>query len=374
MSEHESPDHDSQPVESAMFSVYHVSDGLAGQTLAAALRQLLPPQEASWNRVRKWVLNRHVEINGNLCMDHTRRVRSTDVIKLWKTALRKPIGVEDIRIAYMDTHVIVVEKPAGVTSVRHVQERNLPGRRRQLQPTLDELLPPVLAKVQKRPWPPRSTSGSGKNVSQRQPPNSSKGIPIRNPQRLPPDLTVFAVHRLDRDTSGLMVFARTRPAEQALIRQFRSHEVIREYVAVCHGVVQPQTIRSLLVRDRGDGLRGSLPDSAAEQQKQAAQRAVTHVLKSRTVCGGKYSMVRCRLETGRTHQIRIHLSELGNRLCGETVYVLDVHGKRLTDQSGAPRQALHSDRLAFEHPITKEVLKFNMPWPADIADWIRSLM
>jgi 23S rRNA pseudouridine1911/1915/1917 synthase len=198
-------------------------------------------------------------------------------------------------------------------------------------------------------------------------------LPIQSAHRLPAELQVLPVHRLDRHTSGLMIFARTRLAEQRLIAMFRQHTVRREYVGVCHGALQPQTIESWLVRDRGDGLRGSLPPDATPQQMESAQHAVTHILGCKPLDEARYSLFRCRLETGRTHQIRIHLSEAGHRLCGEPLYVVDRAGGQLPDCSQAPRQALHSDRLAFVHPITQKPLQFEMPWPNDLAQWVRHL-
>jgi 23S rRNA pseudouridine1911/1915/1917 synthase len=329
---------------------------------------------ASWGRVRRLIETCHVQVNGNLCLDGARRLHTGDVIKLWSKPRRKPVSVSDVRIVHVDSHLLVVEKPAGITSVRHSQERHLPNRRRQLQPTLDELLPPLLAEMQGTRWPPAQSNKLRPRGRNRRPAVSRKSVPIRNPRLLPSELQVFPVHRLDRDTSGLMMFARTRAAEQSLIGMFRRHQVLREYVAVCHGLIQPQSVRSLLVRDRGDGLRGSLPQDAPEDRRATAKHAVTHILNSKSIGDGRFSLVRCRLETGRTHQIRIHLSEIGHRLCGETTYILDPQGNILQDDSGATRQALHSDRLSFRHPTTGEALSFRMPWPPDLAHWIRPLL
>lgn len=362
----QNPSRDSQP------QVYHLSPELEGQTIAGAIKKL--QTAASWGQVKGWISKRHVEINGNLCVDEARRVKANDVIKIWSNPRSKTIETSDIRLAFMDEHLLVVEKPAGVNSVRHVEERSLSTRRRQLQPTLEELLPPVLAKIQRLRWPPLPPKGMNKGARQANEHRASNGsLPIQNPWKIPPELQVFAVHRLDRNTSGLMLFARTRLAEQRLVNMFRRHTIQREYVAVCHGTVSPQTIESTLTRDRGDGLRGSLPPDPTEQQLETAERSVTHILGSKPIAGGKYSLVRCRLETGRTHQIRIHLSEAGHRLCGEPMYNLDQAGKILPDSSLAPRQALHSDRIAFTHPFTGQQVKFEMPWPKDLATWIRSL-
>ncbi len=354
-------------------SVYHLLPEHEGLTLAAALKALRP--DTSWGQAKKWIARRQVQVNGNLCLDEARRVTPKDVVKLWDQPLAKPVEVHDLRIAYLDEHLLVVEKPAGITSVRHVQERKISTRRRQLQPTLEELLPPLLAKLQRLRWPPLPPLGM--NRGRRQP--SPKGgrnkreLPIHNAKKLPPELQVIAVHRLDRDTSGLMLFARTRAAEQKLVGMFRRHTVEREYTGVCLGVIEPQTIRSLIARDRGDGIRGSLAGGTDTPNGPPAQAAVTHVVSSEPLCEGRYSRFRCRLETGRTHQIRIHLSEAGHMLCGERIYNTDAAGQRIPDASRAPRHALHSDRLCFTHPITGQQLKFEMALPRDLSAWFAQL-
>src|SRR5262249_37057783 len=132
---------------------------------------------------------------------------------------------------------------------------------------------------------------------------------------------VRAVHRLDKETSGLVVFARTGAAERHLGKQFRAHTVERQYLAIVRGRARPQRIESWLVRDRSDGRRGSGPKSGA------GQRAVTHVRVEEEL--GDYTLVECRLETGRTHQVRIHLGEAGTPICGDHVYDRPVHGRPL---------------------------------------------
>jgi len=357
------------------FIVYHLSEKWDGGTLASALKELASEHRTlpiSWGLVKKWIVGRHVEVNGNLCLNEARRVRTGDVLKLWRHSRPKPVQSADLRLAYVDDHLCVVEKPSGVTSTRHSREDGLSQIRRQLQPTLDELVSQALSRN------PGHSTASGRGRSEASPSHhrrkNLREKSVRKAQQQSAGLPVFAVHRLDHHTSGLMVLARTRSAEHKLISMFRRHQVRREYVGVCHGQIEPQTIRSYLVRDRGDGLRGSLPIQPTELQLKSAQEAITHVVGAKAVGKGSYSLFRCRLETGRTHQIRIHLSELGHRLCGEPVYVFDSAGNRLVDQSLAPRQALHSDRLAFNHPITSEPLQFEMPWPKDLASWIQSLL
>jgi 23S rRNA pseudouridine1911/1915/1917 synthase len=311
----------------------------AQRTLTAFLREKLPGQ--SWSDVRRLLKSRQVMIDGNLCLDGGRRLRGTEVIKLLAHPTAPPPREDDIRIRYLDEHLVVVEKPARMTSVRHAEERTWSARRRQIQPTLEDLLPQAIARKTSRGQRGRRGGPRGK---------------------LPP---VRPVHRLDRDTSGLMVFARTRPAETHLAQQFRRHTSERRYLAVVHGHLGPQTIRSNLVRDRGDGRRGSTSNL------QLGKPAVTHVLPIERL--GDYTLVECRLETGRTHQIRIQLAELGHPLCGETVYHKPLGRPEPKDASGAPRLVLHAAELRFDHPITGERMHFQMPLPADLAAFVARL-
>jgi 23S rRNA pseudouridine1911/1915/1917 synthase len=165
-----------------------------------------------------------------------------------------------------------------------------------------------------------------------------------------------------------MVFARTPEAERLLIRMFARHQVTRAYVAVVHGRVEAQTIDTWLVRDRGDGLRGS---SLLGQTAEGAQRAVTHIRPLEHL--PQYTILECRLETGRTHQIRIHLSEIGHMLCGEKTYTRPLGGPPREDTSHAPRHALHAAELGFTHPITGQPLRFLMPLPKDLKEWLAKL-
>lgn len=162
-----------------------------------------------------------------------------------------------------------------------------------------------------------------------------------------------------------MVYARSIPAAKRLIQQFREHSTERRYLAVVHGAPEARTIESRLVRDRGDGYRGStsLPG--------AGKLAITHVQPVERL--GAYSLVECRLETGRTHQIRIHLSEKGFPVCGDKLYVQQLFRPKFRDQSGAPRLALHSKELTFEHPITGAKMRYEMELPPDLSKFIARL-
>jgi 23S rRNA pseudouridine1911/1915/1917 synthase len=169
------------------------------------------------------------------------------------------------------------------------------------------------------------------------------------------------VHRLDRDTSGLMVFALTPESARELTEQFRAHKNRRSYLAIVAGRPQPGRIESWLLLDRGDGLRGSGPEGQGEH-------ALTHIESVEPL--GEASLVRCRLETGRTHQLRIHLAEAGHPLLGDRVYRGPLGQRPLPDASGAPRQALHAAELGFTHPATGQPMSFTSDWPEDLRKLI----
>lgn len=293
------------------------------------------------SQVRRLLSAQKVRVNGKLCLDsHQRLQRGQRVqVRLADSSRRRDTSVADRlpsgprpTIRYADKHVVVVDKPAGLTTMRHAEEAAEFGSRgkRFLPPTLADLLPDLLA----RRSPHERTS-------------------------------MRAVHRLDKDTSGLVVFARTVEAERHLGRQFRAHTIERVYRAVVRGQAKDARIESRLERDRGDGRRGS---SATPGE---GQRAVTHVRVVEKF--GEYTLVECRLETGRTHQVRIHLGESGTPLCGERIYDRPLHGKPLPDGSGMKRLALHASLLGFEHPATGEHMRWTSNLPKDMADLIGRL-
>jgi 23S rRNA pseudouridine1911/1915/1917 synthase len=296
----------------------------AEKTLAALLRALLPGQ--SWSDVRRLIETRRAKLNDELCLDPARRVHEGEVIEVLPGAA--PLPPERVAIRHLDEHVVVVEKPSGMNTVRHPSERHWTPHRKSMSPTLEDIVPRLIVRQEGR---------------------FRKGPPPR----------LRVVQRLDKETSGLIVFARTVAAERGLGKQFHAHTVHRRYLAVVRGYLAGQTIRSRLVRDRGDGRRGST--AVADQGKEA----VTHVEPVERLPG--YMLVACRLETGRTHQIRIHLAELSHAVCGEKVY-----GSR-ADDSGAPRLALHAAELGFRHPATGEEMRWEMPLPPDLAEFVGRL-
>jgi 23S rRNA pseudouridine1911/1915/1917 synthase len=323
------------------FTVTRSESGRAlADWLRARLKRVMP-------EVLRLVGQRQVRVDGQVCTEPARRLRpgqqvdvlpapaprrSPSGISREATAKTRDRSVPRPAIRFADDHVVVVDKPAGLTTMRHKEEAREFGQRARhfLPATLADLLPNLLAA--KRPGKPAA---------------------------------VRAVHRIDNETSGLVVFARTVEAERELGRQFRAHVTDRVYLALVRGKARPGRIESYLTRDRGDGRRGSTTKPGE------GQRAVTHLRVVEEL--GDYTLVECRLETGRTHQVRIHLGEAGTPLCGERVYDRPVHGAPAPDGSGAKRVLLHAARLGFEHPATGKRMTWASPLPKDMATILQRL-
>ena len=176
------------------------------------------------------------------------------------------------------------------------------------------------------------------------------------------------VHRIDKDTSGLLVVAKTDKAHEGLAAQFARHDVDRRYTAVVGGVPVPPAGR----------IEGALARSTTNRQKMSivkdgrGKHAITHF---RTVAAfDGAAQVECRLETGRTHQIRVHMASIGHALLGDAVYGR-TPGKLapLLKDLAFERQALHAATLGFVHPVTQEKLCFESPLPADMVALIGRL-
>jgi 23S rRNA pseudouridine1911/1915/1917 synthase len=309
-----------------------ISPEIAGQTLAAVVRAQRPGQ--SWKQVRQFIGGRQVQINGELCLDPARRVKEGETITLLAKPAKVPAAYrEEINIRHLDEHVVVVEKPSGINTVRHPAELHWKQERRVLSPTLQDRVQLALA------------------------------ARFNKPVAKLPRLRI--VHRIDKETSGLVVFARSPLAERELGRQFHAHTVVRRYLALVPGYLSPRTIRSFLVRDRGDGRRGS-GETTGE-----GKEAVTHVEVIERL--PSFTLLSCRLETGRTHQIRIHLAEAGHPVCGEKVYTKRRDGTEIADPRICPRLFLHAAELGFMHPATGTEMHWTMPLPADLNDVLTRL-
>jgi 23S rRNA pseudouridine1911/1915/1917 synthase len=273
----------------------------------------------SWGQARGWIASGKVRVGEAVVTDPTGRVPIGAEIRFDERARRpRPGGLSDDQIVFADTHVLVLSKPAGISTIPY-DERD--------EDTLES---------RARAWLERRAkagkSGRGGRVA------------------------LGVVHRIDKETSGLLVFTRTWAAKQSLALQFRHHTVHRRYLAIAHGDVRTATIRSMLVENRGDGLRGSAKGKAPGD----AREAITHVERLEGLRGA--TLVACRLETGRTHQIRIHLAESGHPLLGEKVYIRGWNGTPLE----APRLMLHAAELGFVHPATQREVRWTLPMPADM--------
>jgi 23S rRNA pseudouridine1911/1915/1917 synthase len=168
------------------------------------------------------------------------------------------------------------------------------------------------------------------------------------------------VHRLDKDTSGVMVVTRDEPTREGLSAQFAAHSIERVYEAICLGLPPAQvSYETLIGRHPTDRKRFTTKVTRGK-------RAVTHVTRIEALAGA--ALVQCRLETGRTHQIRVHLADHGFPLLGDATYGKASKDALLRDVgSELGRQALHARVLGFVHPITTEALRFEVPPPADFA-------
>ncbi len=181
------------------------------------------------------------------------------------------------------------------------------------------------------------------------------------------------MHRIDRETSGLLVVAKNDNAHRFLSEQFAEHSIERTYYAVVYGVPNPLAGR----------IDGNIGRSPTDRKKMAivisgGKTAVTHY-KTLKIFKNAVSLVQCNLETGRTHQIRVHLTSVGNALVGDKVYVknhktavnLPQNLKKYVNEF--PRQALHAKSLGFVHPRTKKFMQFDSELPSDMAELVQKL-
>ncbi|MCA9678662.1 MAG: RluA family pseudouridine synthase [Kofleriaceae bacterium] len=282
----------------------------AGDTVAAFVRARTGEP---WSQVKRWIERGKIAIDGQVVARVDHRLAAGAVVALALAAPRPRDPAREAVIVFDDPHVVVIDKPAGVSSV--------PFEDREGGTAMDLI---------RGAW--------------------------RRMGRAATVTPLHVVHRIDRGTSGLLMFAKSKRAELGLAAQLRAHTCERSYRCVAHGEVRAGRIESRLVADRGDGLRGSA------RHANQGKRAVTHVAVVEALRGATACEVT--LETGKTHQIRIHLAERGHPLVGETVYIRDL----LRDGGqpiAAARLMLHAATLGFAHPITGEALRFRAPLPPD---------
>jgi 23S rRNA pseudouridine1911/1915/1917 synthase len=294
-----------------------VSEAQHESTLAAIVRELM--DGLPWSKARALVESGRVQIGGELHFDPAERLVAGSVVTVNPTGRRRRAPtLEPDRLVYVDRDLVVVRKPAGLVSVPFdplVSEDSLIERTRQ---ALNE-------------YGHRDEASAKDRLG--------------------------VVQRLDKDTTGLLVFARTRAGRKGLEAQFRAHTIERRYVALVYGRAEAAVHESFLIADRGDGLRGSWRGANPPKE---AKRAVTKVRVEQRLRGsfGEATLISCRIETGRQHQIRIHLSEAGNPLIGETIY---SNARRIE----AARPMLHAASLGFRHPVHERPLRFEDPAPDD---------
>ncbi len=292
---------------------------LAGQRLDQALARMFP--EHSRSRLQLWLREGHIQLDSRAAMPKQ---------KIWggeQVRLVPQLGPEDmanrpesigLTVVFEDASVIVINKPAGL--VVHPGTGNWQGT------MLNALLhrAPELARI------PRA------------------GI----------------VHRLDKDTSGLLVVARTLEAQTDLVRQLQARTVKRDYLALVYGAIENA---------------GEIEAPIGRDPRARTRMAVTP--------GGKPALTRyrvlerfegatlleCSLSTGRTHQIRVHLHSLGHPIVGDPVYRLSGRRRGAAAIDAFQRQALHALRLAFVHPASGQLVSFESPLPEDMRELIASL-
>jgi len=299
----------------------------AGWRLDRALADAVPT--LSRERLKTLIRSGAVESQGSAVRDPALKVRGGEAVRV---AVPEPAPAHNepqdipLTIVFEDEHLLVVDKPAGL--VVHPAAGNLDGT------LVNALLHHCAGRL----------SGIG-GVAR-------PGI----------------VHRIDKDTSGLLVVAKTDVAHEGLAKQFAAHSIDRRYFAIVSG--SPKATEGTV--------DAPLARSAANRKKIAivegnrGKSAVTHWKRLELL--NESALVECRLETGRTHQVRVHMASIGHPLLGDPVYgrAGKSHGK-LLKELGFHRQALHAAELGFTHPVTICRLSFSSPMPPDMQELKRAL-
>jgi 23S rRNA pseudouridine1911/1915/1917 synthase len=313
----ESADYSRKPSPSLPSEALNIPDGCAGQRLDQALAQMLPMHSRS--RLQNWMREGRITVDGAPA-DPKRKVWGGERIDLSPEAplAEQAEQAEDIglSILFEDANILVIDKPAGL--VVHPGSGNWSGT------LLNALLhhAPQLAGI------PRA------------------GI----------------VHRLDKETSGLLVVAKTLEAQTDLVRQLQARSVKRHYLALVHGCVA------------GDG---SIDAPVGRHPQHRTKMAVTpNGREARTYYAVREryaatTLLECRLETGRTHQIRVHMTSIAHPLVGDPVYGRRKSGDALLD--AFPRQALHAWQLTLTHPASGSEMSWEASLPPDFAELLEAL-
>jgi 23S rRNA pseudouridine1911/1915/1917 synthase len=297
-----------------------------------ALARLLP--DLSRATIQRWIGEGRVLVSGVPCRARD-AIGPGSVVDVTPGPRPETRAVPDasvsVSVVFEDEHLLVVDKPAGM--VVHPARGHATG-------TL------VNGLVARGSLGGKLLAGDGSTAALR------PGI----------------VHRIDKDTSGLLVVAKDEKAREGLKAQLQAHRVERKYLALTLGVPKSGVIESLFARHPRSRLRFT-------SRSKTGRRAVTHVALLEALAGGRAALVACRLETGRTHQIRVHLSEQ----CGTPLLADALYGRVSADpELGAiaralGRQALHAALLGFTHPWTAESLRFESGLPSDLETALAAL-
>jgi 23S rRNA pseudouridine1911/1915/1917 synthase len=299
----------------------------AGWRLDRALADAVPI--LSRERLKALIRSGAVETEGKALRDPAVKVRGEEALRIAvpeaAPAHNEPQEIP-LEIVFEDEHLLVVDKPAGL--VVHPAAGNLDGT------LVNALLHHCRG----------SLSGIG-GVAR-------PGI----------------VHRIDKDTSGLLVVAKTDVAHEGLAKQFAAHSIERRYLAIVNGIPKAAqgTVDAPLARSATNRKKIAIVEG------KRGKRAVTHWRRLGVLADA--ALVECRLETGRTHQVRVHMASIGHPLLGDPVYGRSgkTHGK-LLGKLGFQRQALHAAGLGFTHPVTKNRLSFSSPMPPDMQELFNAL-
>ncbi len=303
---------------------FQIESSLAGNRLDHALHLLLP--DYSRSRIQQWIQQGFVSLNDEHCKPR-QKVYDGDRVALdvpEQSSLSDSPQSIKFEVLHQDEDIFVIDKPAGL--VVHPAAGHADGTLVNGLLALDSGLAQV----------PRA------------------GI----------------VHRLDKDTSGIMVVARSLSSHNRLVEALQKREVKREYVALARGVI---TAGRTIETGIGRHPRNRKKMAVLERGKPA----ITHFQVARKFA--HYSLIKVQLETGRTHQIRVHLAHISHPLLGDPVYAGRVQLPAGIDPSletvirDFRRQALHAEQLAFAHPRSQETVKFQAAWPQDLARLIESM-
>ncbi len=313
-----------KPADHSAWEVIIVAEEIAGQRLDRALAALRP--DLSRTRAQAAIKAGEVMVDGKLAkpsltLELGQRLTLAPVLGALDARATpgapQPEAIP-LRIIFEDAHLLIVDKPAGLVT---------------------------------HPAPGHAT-GTLVNALLAHTPDLEES---ENPQR--PGI----VHRLDKDTSGLLVIAKDAQTHAALAEQMRARAMVKRYLALVEGRMEPPsgTIEAPIGRDPRNRLRMALVSEAHGGREARTRFHTLRYVPGRT-------LLEVQLETGRTHQIRVHLAALHHPVVGDTIY-----GRPQTP--APPRQFLHAARLEFRHPITQQWMVFEAPLPSDLAEFLERL-